>query len=239
MTRAFTALGAAVCLVLAGGPSEGEAFSSRRMALFGNEIPVVSIVSDSIGIGAEMGPLGRARHTFVRKLFDAGFVVHLNGRGLSQAADLRDEYATAVDADNLLWKVALVMLGTNDFALDRPLEEVRRGYASFLEEIMSSEVYGLAGQTLVCVTPLQRFDEDRTNGRGYTLKDLRVEIRSLCEARDLPCWDGTELLPADLGIAEGTPSRYFHDGVHPNRRGHKMVARALANLILGYYEALP
>lgn len=234
-----SALWAMVCLVLAAGPALGEVYSIRRKALFGDEIPVVSIVSDSIGIGAEMGPLGRARHTFVRKLFDAGFVVHLNGRGFSQAADLFDEYSAAVDADNLLWKAAIVMLGTNDYAADRPLAEVRRGYGAFLDAIMSSLAYGLDGQTLVCVTPLQRFDEERTNGAGYTIADLREEIRSVCGARQLPIWEGAQLLPADPGIADGAPSRYFHDGVHPNRRGHKMIGRALANMILGYYEALP
>ena len=32
--------------------------------------------------------------------------------------------------------------------------------------------------------------------------------------------------------------RYFTDGVHPNRRGHKMLARSLADRILGYFEEL-
>ncbi len=227
------ALGSAVT-----GLAEAETLSGRRKALFGTEIPVISIVSDSIGIGVQMGPRGRARDTFVKRLFDVGFVVHLNGRGISQAADLHEQYATAVAADNFLWRIALVMQGTNDFALDRPMAEVSDGYEGFLDEVMASPIYGAQGQALVCVTPLQRVDEELANGAGYSLRDLRAEIRRVCAARSLPVWEGTDLLPADE-LSASRPSGYFQDGIHPNRRGQRMLGRSIADRILRYYEQLP
>jgi hypothetical protein len=236
--RSTAVVGLVAALVAAAAPSGAGTLGLRRKAVFGDEIPVLSIVSDSIGIGAEMGPLGRARHTFVRKLFDAGFVVHLSGRGLTQAADLADEYAVAVNADNFAWKAALVTVGTNDYAADRPLDEVRAGYAAFLDTVMATEIYGYRDQTLICVTPLQRAEEDERNGAGYTLEDVRVEIREVCLERGLPIWEGLELLPFDDGIALERPSRYFNDGIHPNRRGHKILGRALADRVLSYFEAL-
>ncbi len=239
MQLASLALGCAFVVSLGVGEARAGSLASRREALFGDEIPVISIVSDSIGIGAGMGRLGKARHTFVRKLFDAGFVVHLNGRGFTQAADLDDEYSAAVIADNFLWKAALVMAGTNDFSLDRPLDEVIDGYGRFLDRIMGSLLYGSEGQTLVCVTPLQRFDDSRVNAEGYTLQDLRDTVRWLCEMRGLPVWEGTALLPHDPLIGLNEPSRYFHDGVHPNRRGHKILARSLADALLSYFERRP
>ncbi len=239
MKRLYSVLGVIVVFgLLAQVPAAAGTLSIRRKAIFGDEIPVISIVSDSIGIGGEMGRLGRARHTFVRKLFDAGFVVHLNGRGLSVAADLYDQYAAAVKADNFLWKVALVMQGSNDFALSRTLADTTTGYASFLDDVMSSPVYGLRGQSLVCVMPLQRFDEDTPNEEGYVLEDYRVAIREVCSARGLPVWEGEQILPPDLRISDWKPSTYFNDGIHPNRKGHKLMARSIADLILTYYERL-
>ena len=209
---------------------------SRVSTVFPNEIPVLSVLSDSIGVGGNLGPHARARHTFVKRLFDAGFVVHLNGRGLSAGADLQADYAKAVVADNFIWRAAIIMQGGNDYLTSRPMTEFVDGYSGFVDEVMSGPTYGVLTQTIVCVTPVQSAEEATPNQAGYTLEDLRSEIRSICGSRGLPVWEGTDLIPFDDQIAQGLASRFFTDGIHPNKRAHRIIARRLVERILDYFR---
>lgn len=228
-----------LCLIGVLLPASALAKSSTRTriaTIFEEEIPAISILSDSIGIGGNMGPRSRARHTFVKRLFDAGFLVHLNGRGFSVAADLRAQYATAVIADNFAWRAAIIMQGTNDYATSRPLTEFIDSYAGFIDEVTSAPTYGAIHQIVVCVTPIQRAEGNAPNLAGYTLADLRAEIRDICGSRGLPVWEGTDLIPVDDEIALGLPSQYFTDGLHPNKKAHRIMARRLAERILDYFD---
>lgn len=183
-----------------------------------------------------MGPGAHARHTFVKKLFDAGVLVHVNGRGMSQASHLQQQYAAAVIADNFLWRALLIMQGTNDYAVSRTIEEFEAGYAGFIDDVMAAPTYGAISQVIVCITPFQRANEDTPNLQGYTLEDLRQQIRDICSARDLPVWEGTDILPPEPNLVSGQPSKYFNDGLHPNKRGHRLIARKLVAGLIDYFK---
>ncbi len=199
------------------------------------------VIGDSISRGGG-APKLNATDTFAFKFFEAGIFTTVIARRAEVAIHL-DEYVRAVNHANMFdpWDFTLILLGTNDYTASVPLERIVEVYSQFLRDVQGHAGYRLPNskyQTLFCVTPLRRAQEWR-NHAGYTLPELRRAISNLCGRLDIPVIDGLSLLPEDPTLAKGTESNFFADGVHPNRRGHAMIAERLLRQIVDHFDEQP
>jgi len=106
----------------------------------------------------------------------------------------------------------VVALGTNDWSQDADLAVFHDSYAGFLTGL-------LPGLPVACLSPPWRQDEASANGNGDTLEDFRDVIRDVCTEAGGTYLDGKDAIPNSLS--------YFPDGLHPNERGHRAMARFL------------
>jgi lysophospholipase L1-like esterase len=106
----------------------------------------------------------------------------------------------------------VVAVGTNDWALNGDLVQFRDSYAGLLA--------GLPPDVPVaCLSPPWRESEASPNGNGNTLDEFRDVIHDVCTAAGGTYLDGKAAIP-------NAPA-YFIDGLHPNARGHRAMARFL------------
>jgi lysophospholipase L1-like esterase len=79
---------------------------------------------------------------------------------------------------------------------------------------------------VACLSPpWTAAEEEHPNANGDTMDDFRDAVRDVCTAAGGAYLDGKAAIPNDL--------RHFPDGLHPNERGHRAMARFLANEIKG------
>jgi lysophospholipase L1-like esterase len=106
----------------------------------------------------------------------------------------------------------VVALGTNDWWGNADLTVFRQTYADFLA--------GLPSRVRVaCLSPTWRSEEENPNPNGDTLDDFRDAIRDVCTAAGGGFLDGKDAIPHDVNN--------FPDGLHPNERGHRAMAKFL------------
>ncbi len=211
-------------------------------AAFGPGMRRGLVVGDSIARASGV-PGMRARDTFTFKFFEAGIFTVTLARKFEMAINL-PRYVDAVTEMNTLdpWDFTLILLGTNDYAASIPLPKVLDAYAQFLRSVQGHASFRRlknSYQTLICVTPLQRADEEGPNRAGYTMSDLRKAISELCRKLDVPVIDGLSLLLNESDIEAAKKSEFFADGVHPNQLGHDLIAERLLRQIVDHFKQHP
>jgi lysophospholipase L1-like esterase len=122
-----------------------------------------------------------------------------------------------IEGMTALWPTAvLVALGTNDYAVGSPVEAFRVDYRNILERAVA---WPFGAEKVFCLTPLSRFGEDVPNDAGLVLDDYRLVIEQECEQAGGRVLDGRAMMP--------NSSVYLADGLHPNDRGHREIAKRL------------
>jgi lysophospholipase L1-like esterase len=107
----------------------------------------------------------------------------------------------------------IINLGNNDWG--QPLitrDAFGSAYGAFLDEIPQS-------LKVACMSPTWTSTEGMLNQEGFTRADFRQTIKEVCTARNLPYIDGLAAIP-------NSPA-YFVDGLHPNDKGHRVMATFL------------
>ena len=110
----------------------------------------------------------------------------------------------------------VVMLGTNDWGLNRTLEQFRSDYRTLMQAVSGSE-------SILCITPPSRFEEVAGISRaGGSLEEFRQAIREECLGEVL---EGPIICP--WGAAPDNAN--FSDFIHPSNAGHALIADAVRN----------
>lgn len=137
--------------------------------------------------------------------------------------------------------IIVVFGGTNDFGNGQaPLGnfEDRTMYTFYgaVHTLIQNLINNFFDKTIVFITPLHRHNED---GRGAwkpegveqrPLKEYVYAIKEVCEHYSVPVLD----LFACGELIGNTPEwykEYMPDGLHPNEKGHKIIAKKLGKFL--------
>ncbi len=137
--------------------------------------------------------------------------------------------------------VIVIFGGTNDYGHgDAPIGQMsdRDPYTFYggLHTLYASLLNKYPTAEIVVLTPLHRVNELNPTGDGRkpepvgTLYDYVKVIREVAEYYSLPVLD----LFKNSGMQpeiEGVNKAYFSDGLHPNKEGHRRIARLLGNFL--------
>ena len=121
-------------------------------------------------------------------------------------------------ADGTSTNKLLILLGTNDYAVDLvPVADFQTKYSDLLVAINASR----PDIDIMCISPIVRTN-DGANANGDTLADFRTAVEAAATGKAYCTYvDGTTLMAAgDLS-----------DGVHPTIAGHIAIYNALELLI--------
>lgn len=115
--------------------------------------------------------------------------------------------------------LAVIGLGVNDWITSMPIGYFSAKYDAFLTELETKVAL------VACVSPIWTGREEKTNKLGKTVEDYRQAIRLLCDKPSAKrrFWSGLAAVPSD--------PRFFVEGLHPNRRGHRRYAKWLSDRI--------
>ena len=116
--------------------------------------------------------------------------------------------------------------GTNDYSLgDAELGDINsESYFTFygaLRNLVKDLLKKFDNDKICFILPLSRFDEDKVINHG-NLPQYRNIIKEICDLNKIDYLDLCDELP--VPNTDGK-SEYFKDGLHPNKQGHKLIAR--------------
>ena len=116
--------------------------------------------------------------------------------------------------------------GTNDYSLgDAELGDINsESYFTFygaLKNLVKDLLKKFDNDKICFILPLSRFDEDKVINHG-NLPQYRNIIKEICDLNKIDYLDLCDELP--VPNTDGK-SEYFKDGLHPNKQGHKLIAR--------------
>ena len=116
--------------------------------------------------------------------------------------------------------------GTNDYSLgDAELGDINsESYFTFygaLKNLVKDLLKKFDNDKICFILPLSRFDEDKVINHG-NLPQYRNIIKEICDLNKIDYLDLCNELP--IPNTDGK-SEYFKDGLHPNKQGHKLIAR--------------
>ena len=116
--------------------------------------------------------------------------------------------------------------GTNDYSLgDAELGDINsESYFTFygaLKNLVKDLLKKFDNDKICFILPLSRFDEDKVINHG-NLPQYRNIIKEICDSNKIDYLDLCDELP--VPNTDGK-SEYFKDGLHPNKQGHKLIAR--------------
>ena len=116
--------------------------------------------------------------------------------------------------------------GTNDYSLgDAELGDINsESYFTFygaLKNLVKDLLKKFDNDKICFILPLSRFDEDKVLNHG-NLPQYRNIIKEICDLNKIDYLDLCDELP--VPNTDGK-SEYFKDGLHPNKQGHKLIAR--------------
>lgn len=151
---------------------------------------------------------------------------------------LTERYTTIPSAD-----LIVIFMGTNDYGHETPLGTITDTTDVSFYGALNVVVSGLREQypdsQLVFATPLHRFAfgesailgtkfsyDNLPNGEGHSLEDYVNAIKAIAEKYDLPVIDLFTLYPYTPENVKDKV-KYFPDGLHPNAKGHEILAELL------------
>ena len=116
--------------------------------------------------------------------------------------------------------------GTNDYSLgDAELGDINsESYFTFygaLKNLVKDLLKKFDNDKICFILPLSRFDEDKVINHG-NLPQYRNIIKEICDLNKIDYLDLCDELP--VPNTDGK-SEYFKDGLHPNKQGHKLIAK--------------
>lgn len=179
-------------------------------------------VGDSITVGNEDG-------SYVEYIVRKNKNVILTKRswggiGISELSDLttHDFLRGAENAD-----IVTVLIGTNDFGYDKPLEEFESSLNTYIATLKTD----FPTAKIVFMTPLYRdyFADDiptakgTVNNLGITLYDYRDSMIRTCKSNDVEVID----LTGDDYLNKDNIRQLTKDGLHPTPQGHQMIAKKI------------
>lgn len=123
--------------------------------------------------------------------------------------------------------IVTVLIGTNDFGFDKPMEEFENSLATYISTLKAD----FPESRIVFLTPLYRdyFSDDIptvkgiVNNLGLTLYNYRDSMIRVCKSNNVEVIDLTN----DNYINKDNLRQLTLDGLHPNSDGHKMIAKKL------------
>ena len=138
-------------------------------------------------------------------------------------AEIMDKKADAV----------VVFGGTNDFGHGDALfgtadSEDIYTFCGAVNSLITKLQRDFSTADVVFMTPLHRLGENKPNpSSGKTLAEYAAAIRTICGIRGIPVIDLFAIEPIDPAD-EGL----FPDGLHPNDKGHSVMAQVIAEELL-------
>ena len=120
---------------------------------------------------------------------------------------------------------AIVMAGTNDFILGRPLESVLKSMDMIVSEMVSNNIVPIIG-IQIPVEP-EMANEIWADGINYKLINENIStyrsyvLKKISMSRDIFCIDFYKVY-AD--IMQKHIKEYYVDGIHPTPKGHVLMA---------------
>lgn len=205
-------------------------------------------VGDSITYGSRTE---KTYHAYINetKTFKTVKSMGVSGSCISAQSDyghkcspLIDRYTSISDAD-----LIVIFMGTNDYSHETPLGNITDttdiSFYGALNEIICGIKLIHPESQLAFVTPLHRYGfgsskilgtqftyDYMTNGKGYSLSDYVSAITEVCKKYSVPVIDLYNQYPIDP-TDNAERNAFMPDGLHPNAKGHKLVADLLlANL---------
>lgn len=116
--------------------------------------------------------------------------------------------------------------GTNDYSLgDAELGDINSdSYFTFygaLKNLVKDLLKKFDKDRICFILPLSRYEEDKVINHG-NLPQYRNIIKEICDLNKIDYLDLCDELP--IPDTDGK-SQYFKDGLHPNKQGHKLIAK--------------
>ena len=116
--------------------------------------------------------------------------------------------------------------GTNDYGMgEAELGDINSdSYYTFygaLKNLVKNLLKKFNNDRICFILPLSRFEENKIIKHG-TLSNYREIIKEICDLNKIDYLDLCEQLPIPN---IGGKSEYFKDGLHPNKKGHKLIAK--------------
>ena len=116
--------------------------------------------------------------------------------------------------------------GTNDYSLgDAELGDINSdSYYTFygaLKNLVKDLLKKFDKDKICFILPLSRYDEEKIINHG-TLPQYRNIIKEICDLNKIDYLNLCDELP--IPDTDGK-SQYFKDGLHPNKQGHKLIAK--------------
>lgn len=173
------------------------------------------VIGDSISAGAAASRADRGYVAILTQRLTDYTITNYSRGGWSVRASRNWVAPAYIDGVPPLWpNDVIIVLGTNDFSADEPLDDFVVGYRALLDRLLRSLVIPI--DHLFCVTPFPREDEDRANMAGHILHDYRLVIEKECSTIGGIPLDGSQAMPNSID--------YRNDTVHPNDSGHARIA---------------
>ncbi|MBQ4262699.1 MAG: hypothetical protein IJB83_00445 [Bacilli bacterium] len=158
----------------------------------------------------------------------------------TQNTPLINRYTTIPDAD-----LISIFMGTNDYGHETPLGTIEDttdvSFYGALNVIVPALKEAHPNSRIVFVTPIHRYGfgtskilgtaftyDNLPNGVGANLEDYVNAIKEVCSKNDIPVIDLFTLFKLDVTDAS-IRSEYIPDGLHPNAKGHQVIADLIAS----------
>jgi lysophospholipase L1-like esterase len=110
------------------------------------------------------------------------------------------------------YDVVFVCGGTNDYGNNVTGDTFKAAYTEVVETLMANNA------EVICCTPIYRHNRQGANTQGLWLVDYADMIKEVAETKGLKVIDLLKL------TSNSNMPRYMPDGLHPNEKGHKIMA---------------
>lgn len=203
-------------------------------------------VGDSITYGASTT---KTYHAYLKETMQLGTVTPkgISGSCYSAKSDygasntpLINRYQDIPQNQDLI----VIFMGTNDYGHETPLgapeDSSDVSFYGALNAILPAVKAAHPNSQLVVMTPLHRygFGTSRITGEAFTydnlpngvnakLSDYIDAIKTVCQKNDIPVIDLFTLFPLNP-TDEQVRNEYMPDGLHPNAKGHEILADIIA-----------
>lgn len=187
------------------------------------KIKKISFLGDSITYGAKCDDLNKDPYPYLLgKMIGAETVVNnsISGTALSQDNEYGKSFVnrySELDKDSDL---IIVMGGTNEMLFGNPLGNIKSTDTSTTYGALKELAFGLKHEypnsKIVFCTLLK----EKTGGEP--LGKIANAIKEVCEVCDISCIDVYNSKECDF---TNDTSEYMGDGLHPNSKGHKVMAQ--------------
>lgn len=148
-----------------------------------------------------------------------------------------------------------IFMGTNDYGHETPLGTINdkrdTSFYGALNVILPSLIKKYPNSRIVVVTPLHRYGFGTSgnlgtaftydyleNGGGANLEDYVNALKAVCNKYSIPVIDLYTLSGLDPSDSE-TKANYMPDGLHPNAKGHEIIANIMEDWLKMYADTFP